>query len=45
MKETSRVHKLYYQHPGTWFGDCMPIFADGAYQLSTSATPGGRSVR
>ena len=25
--------KLYYQHPGTWFGDCMPIFADGAFQL------------
>ncbi|HEY9294403.1 MAG TPA: glycosyl hydrolase family 32 [Microlunatus sp.] len=25
--------EIYYQHPGTWFGDCMPIFADGAYQL------------
>lgn len=25
--------KLYYQHPGTWFGDCMPIFANGAFQL------------
>ncbi|WP_188896519.1 glycosyl hydrolase family 32 [Microlunatus endophyticus] len=25
--------RLYYQHPGTWFGDCMPIFADGAFQL------------
>jgi len=24
---------LYYQHPGTWFGDCMPVFADGAFQL------------
>ena len=27
------MHRLYYQHPGTWFGDCMPIFADGAFQL------------
>jgi beta-fructofuranosidase len=32
-KETRPVHRLYYQHPGTWFGDCMPIFAEGAYQL------------
>lgn len=24
---------LYYQHPGSWFGDCMPIFAEGAFQL------------
>jgi beta-fructofuranosidase len=29
----SGVPRLYYQHPGTWFGDCMPIFADGAFQL------------
>lgn len=27
------MHKLYYQHPGTWFGDCMPLYADGAFQL------------
>jgi len=27
------VHRLHYQHPGTWFGDCMPIFAEGAFQL------------
>ena len=27
------MHRLHYQHPGTWFGDCMPIFADGAFQL------------
>lgn len=27
------MHRLYYQHPRTWFGDCMPIFADGAFQL------------
>lgn len=27
------MHQLYYQHPETWFGDCMPIFADGAFQL------------
>jgi beta-fructofuranosidase len=27
------VHRLYYQHPGTWFGDCMPLYADGAFQL------------
>jgi beta-fructofuranosidase len=25
--------KLYYQHPKTWFGDCMPVFAAGAFQL------------
>lgn len=27
------MHQLYYQHPDTWFGDCMPVFADGAFQL------------
>lgn len=27
------VSELYYQHPGTWFGDCMPLYADGAFQL------------
>jgi len=27
------VPNLYYQHPGTWFGDCMPIYARGAYYL------------
>jgi beta-fructofuranosidase len=27
------VHQLHYQHPGTWFGDCMPVFAEGAFQL------------
>lgn len=27
------VHQLYYQHPGTWFGDCMPVYAAGAFQL------------
>lgn len=27
------MHKLYYQYPGTWFGDCMPLYADGAFQL------------
>jgi beta-fructofuranosidase len=27
------MHQLYYQHPETWFGDCVPIFADGAFQL------------
>jgi beta-fructofuranosidase len=24
---------LYYQHPETWFGDCMPVYAEGAFQL------------
>ncbi|MGQ7787278.1 glycosyl hydrolase family 32 [Nesterenkonia sp. K-15-9-6] len=24
---------VYYQHPNTWFGDCMPIFHDGAFYL------------
>lgn len=27
------MHRLYYTHPGTWFGDCMPLYADGAFQL------------
>ncbi|SDS02511.1 glycoside hydrolase family protein [Microlunatus soli] len=27
------MHQLYYQHPGTWFGDCMPVYAAGAFQL------------
>lgn len=27
------MHKLYYQYPGTWFGDCMPLYAEGAFQL------------
>ncbi|HYI56318.1 MAG TPA: hypothetical protein VEX57_20290, partial [Microlunatus sp.] len=31
--ERRPVHQLHYQHPGTWFGDCMPVFADGAFQL------------
>lgn len=25
--------EIYYQHPGTWFGDCMPIHHDGAFYL------------
>jgi beta-fructofuranosidase len=25
--------RLHYQHPATWFGDCMPIFANDAFQL------------
>lgn len=29
----STVQQLYYQHPGTWFGDCMPVYANGAFQL------------
>ena len=24
---------IHYQHPGTWFGDCMPFFHDGAFYL------------
>lgn len=27
------MHEVYYQHPGTWFGDCMPIHHDGAFYL------------
>ena len=27
------MRRLYYRHPGTWFGDCMPLYADGAFQL------------
>lgn len=25
--------EVYYQHPDTWFGDCMPIHHDGAFYL------------
>lgn len=25
--------EVYYQHPNTWFGDCMPIHHDGAFYL------------
>jgi beta-fructofuranosidase len=25
--------EVYYQHPDTWFGDCMPFFHDGAFYL------------
>jgi len=25
--------EVYYQHPGSWFGDCMPIHHDGAFYL------------
>lgn len=25
--------EVYYQHPNTWFGDCMPIHHDGAFHL------------
>jgi beta-fructofuranosidase len=25
--------EVYYQHPNTWFGDCMPIYHDGAFYL------------
>lgn len=24
---------VYYQHPETWFGDCMPFFHDGEFYL------------
>lgn len=24
---------VYYQHPNTWFGDCMPFYHDGAFYL------------
>ncbi len=27
------MHALYYQSPGTWFGDCMPFFHDGQFYL------------
>lgn len=27
------MHKLYYQYPGTWFGDCMPFGKDGQFYL------------
>lgn len=25
--------EVYYQHPDTWFGDCMPFFHDGEFYL------------
>lgn len=28
------MHAIYYQHPGTWFGDCMPFCdSDGTFYL------------
>ncbi len=27
------MNKLYYQLPGTWFGDCMPFGKDGEFYL------------
>lgn len=27
------MSSVYYQHPNTWFGDCMPIHHDGAFYL------------
>jgi beta-fructofuranosidase len=27
------VPDVHYQHPGTWFGDCMPLYARNAFQL------------
>jgi beta-fructofuranosidase len=27
------VPDIHYQHPGTWFGDCMPLYARNAFQL------------
>ncbi|MCR1842349.1 glycosyl hydrolase family 32 [Murimonas intestini] len=27
------MHQLYYQVPGTWFGDCMPFAYDGKFYL------------
>lgn len=27
------MQHLYYQHPGTWFGDCMPFGKDGKFYL------------
>lgn len=27
------MHKLYYQVPGTWFGDCMPFGENGKFYL------------
>ena len=27
------MYKLYYQHPNTWFGDCMPFGKDGKFYL------------
>ena len=25
--------KIYYQHPNTWFGDCMPFGKDDTFYL------------
>lgn len=27
------MYQLYYQHPNTWFGDCMPFGKDGNFYL------------
>ena len=33
MKKEEQMNKLYYQFPGTWFGDCMPFGKDGQFYL------------
>jgi beta-fructofuranosidase len=34
LLEEPPVHAIYYQHPGTWFGDCMPFCdSDGTFYL------------
>ena len=32
MKER-KIMKIYYQHPNTWFGDCMPFGKDDTFYL------------
>ena len=37
------MQHLYYQFPGTWFGDCMPFAKETRFTCSTSETPAGPS--
>ena len=33
--------KIYYQHPNTWFGDCMPFGKDDTFYLSLDESRSG----
>ena len=36
--------KIYYQHPNTWFGDCMPFGKDDEFYSFTFECPKDRVI-
>ena len=32
-RKERKIMKIYYQHPNTWFGDCMPFGKDDTFYL------------